>query len=402
MSRRKQLQSNIWKYFVYSFSQRRNFIPILSIFFLTLPDTTTKQIGIWSGIGFIASFFFEIPSSYFADRFGHKKTMVMAKILMVISTASFIFANSWIWFIVGSALLSISFAFASGTDSAFIHNTLIESRREHEYTKLRSKLSANVSLLSVIPIILLPFFTAISIRLPLQIWLVVDIIGLIIAFSFISPRIKFEAEEDKISVWKIAKQLRGTGFYPFSVFIGVIGGYIVAVSNFNNIYLQSIGYPVVLIGFVMGISRFIWFLIGHNIHKIEEKFGMRAIMVFEMIFFPLTVSLIVIFPNPYFVAAIICIMLGYYWGRCQMMDGYTLKHFVVNKKYKATLISIQSQIEATFQAILAFCFGSLMAISFKLGYSTGLVAMLAVMIISYTYYRKHFQVFQKIKKAIRQ
>ena len=389
MSRRKQLQSNIWKYFVYSFSQRRNFYPILSIFFLTLPDATTKQIGIWSGIGFIASFFFEIPSSYFADRFGHKKTLVMAKVLMTISTGSFVFANSWIWFIIGSALLSISLAFASGTDSAFIHNTMVESRREHEYTKLKSKLSANVSLLSTIPIILLPFFTAVSIRLPLQIWLVVDIIGLIIAFSFVSPRIRFEAEEDKVSVWKIAKQLYGTGFYPFSIFIGIIGGYIVAVSNFNNVYLQSIGYPVVLLGFVMGVSRFVWFLIGHNIHKIEEKFGMHAMLVFEMIFFPLMISLIIIFKNPYFVAAIICIMIGYYWGRCPMMDGYTLKHFVVNKKYKATLISLQSQIEGIFQAIFAFCFGYLMAISFKLGYSAGLLAMLIVMVISYIYCKKH-------------
>lgn len=402
MSRREQLQSNIWKYFIYAFSQRRNFYPILSIFFLTLPDATTKQIGVWSGIGFIASFFFEIPSSYFADRFGHKKTLVMAKILMIISTLSFIFADSLAWFIAGSALLSISFAFASGTDSAFIHNTLIEAKREREYTKIRSRLSANVSLLSVIPIISLPFFTAISTRMPLQIWLVVDIIGLITAFSFVSPRIRFEAEEDKVSVWKIAKQLWGTGFYPFSIFIGIIGGYIVAVGNFNNVYLQSIGYPVVLLGVVMGISRFVWFLIGRNIHKIEEKFGMQAILIFEMIFFPLMVSLIIIFSNPYFVAAIICIIIGYYWGRCQMMDGYTLKHFVVNKKYKATLISIQSQIEGIFQATFAFCFGSLMIISFKLGYSAGIAAMLAVMIISYTYYRKHFPVSQKIKKAIRQ
>jgi len=41
------VSGNIWKYFIFQLSQRRNFIPILSIFFLTLPNTTAQQIGIY-------------------------------------------------------------------------------------------------------------------------------------------------------------------------------------------------------------------------------------------------------------------------------------------------------------------------------------------------------------------
>lgn len=38
------------KFFLYLLSQRRNFIPILSIYYLTLPDTTANQIGIFTGL----------------------------------------------------------------------------------------------------------------------------------------------------------------------------------------------------------------------------------------------------------------------------------------------------------------------------------------------------------------
>ena len=94
------VSGNIWKYFIFQLSQRRNFIPILSIFFLTLPNTTAQQIGIYTGIGYLASFIFEIPSGYFADKFGHKRTLIIAKLLMIFSVLAFIYSNSLLPFIL--------------------------------------------------------------------------------------------------------------------------------------------------------------------------------------------------------------------------------------------------------------------------------------------------------------
>ena len=75
-----KLESNIWKYFFYILTNRRHYITILSIYFLTLPNTTINQIGLYMGIGNLVAFLLEIPSGYFADRFGHKKTLILAKI----------------------------------------------------------------------------------------------------------------------------------------------------------------------------------------------------------------------------------------------------------------------------------------------------------------------------------
>jgi hypothetical protein len=38
------------KFFLYLISQRRNFIPILSIYYLMLPDTTANQIGVFTAL----------------------------------------------------------------------------------------------------------------------------------------------------------------------------------------------------------------------------------------------------------------------------------------------------------------------------------------------------------------
>ncbi len=56
------------KFIFYLLSQRRNFIPILSIYYLTLPDTTANQIGVFTALGYLFSFILEIPSGYISDR----------------------------------------------------------------------------------------------------------------------------------------------------------------------------------------------------------------------------------------------------------------------------------------------------------------------------------------------
>jgi len=131
------LESNIWKFFIFNLTQRRHYVAILSIFFLTLPDTTAKQIGIYSLAGYLASFILEIPSGYLSDRIGHKKILVLSKILLLFSILSFIYATSLIYFIIGSVLFASSAAFESGTTSAFMHNTFIETEELDEKIKTK-------------------------------------------------------------------------------------------------------------------------------------------------------------------------------------------------------------------------------------------------------------------------
>ena len=101
---------------------------------------------------------------------------------MLISTLFFIFGNSFPYFILGSSFLAIGFAFTSGTSWAFLHNTLLGLKREKDFGELDGKIKANISLISVGIILLLPILTKISLLLPIQIFLIFDLIGILIAF----------------------------------------------------------------------------------------------------------------------------------------------------------------------------------------------------------------------------
>jgi MFS family permease len=118
------------RFAVYLFSQRRNFIPLLSIYFLTLSDTNAQQIWVFMWLGFLASFLLEIPSAYFADRFWHKRTLILSKIFQGLSLLFFICAafidtpQNYYIFILWSITQAFWFSFFSGTTIDYFHELL--------------------------------------------------------------------------------------------------------------------------------------------------------------------------------------------------------------------------------------------------------------------------------------
>ncbi|MCA9495688.1 MAG: hypothetical protein KC589_01995 [Nanoarchaeota archaeon] len=385
----QNLKSNIWKFFIYQLTLRRNYITILSIYFLTLPNTTANMIGLYTGIGNIVAFFLEIPSSYFADRFGHKKTLILAKFLLLFSTLSFIFIQNFYGFVLGSTFLSVSFAFSSGTTSAFFHETLEGLGRVKEYSKLLGRIRGNVSLLSMFFIIALPFLTTINIILPLIVGLFFDIFGLIISFTLVNPKTNLKLNGKKIkSIFTIFLEAKKLNFLPFAVFVGAIAGFSMGDSPFRYIYLESLAYPVVLMGFVMGLSRLVWFIVARYAYLIEEHFTMKQHLFFEILFFPSAFLLMAFFSNPYLVAFFSIIFVGYMFGRSQVIESYIFKNHISDKNYKATILSIKSQFTLFFQFLVPLSIAYFMNSSFKLGYTILGISLFLILLISFFYIKK--------------
>ncbi len=361
------LNSNIWKLFIIQLTQRRYYLPILSIYFLTLPDTNAMQIGLWAGAGYLAEFLFEIPSGYISDRIGHKKMLVLAKIFMILAVLSFIHGGSLIFFILGAIFTSLSFASQSGTRTAFLHETLVSLKKESDFIKISTKIAAYASLFSALLIIIIPFATQISIKTPLLIGLFLDVIGLISALLLIKPNI-IEKTNNTKSILQLLKETKGTSFLPFAIFTGTIMGFSIAKTNFTFPYLEDLGFPIILMGVILGLSAIIQFLIAKNIGKFENNLNIKKVFLFDIIFFPISFILIALLNNFYVVAFILILAGGYEMGRRSFVDGYLLKNHIHDKNYKATMLSIKGQITMIINFSIVFSIGFFMNNSYKLGF----------------------------------
>jgi len=387
----RRLKANLWKYFILILTNRRNYIPILAIYFLSLPDANAQQIGLYTGIGWFVGFLIEIPSGYIADKIGHKNALILAKFSMLISTLLFVFGDSLPYFILGSSFISIGFALTSGTADAFLHNTLLGLKKEKEYGTINGKIKANVSLISAVMILALPFLTKISLVLPIGAYLIFDIGGIVITFFLSRPKIEYTAEDiEGERIFSQLKRFKGTGFYWVSIFLGVIGGFMTGLSPYKEPFAESLGFPIIIIGSIMALSRVVWFIIGHNL-KLLKRIKMQKLFFYEIFLFSSVLIISSQLKNPYIFGILLAVAIGYFWARTSIIQEYYLNNFSINNRYKATMLSIKAQIEELSKSIFTFIVGFIMVISFKLGFLIAGISMFVILITIYPFVRKSLQ-----------
>ena len=145
----------------------------------------------------------------------------------------------------------------------------------------------------------------------------------------------------------------------------------------------------------MGISRIVWFFIGHHAHYLEEKIGVKKLLKMEIVLFPALLIMTAVFSNPYLVGLIFSLIVGYHWGRHQIIINCFLNSFIDNPHYKATLLSIKNQIQITFMFIISFGVGFLMKISYQLGYAVTGIVLFIILLMLYQSLRKLKEVRKK-------
>lgn len=87
----------------------------------------------------ITLFLAEIPSGYFADRLGRKKSILLGAVLELASVVVLYTATNYGLLLVAHILIGLGTAFISGADSALLYDTLLELEREKEYTRIDGK-----------------------------------------------------------------------------------------------------------------------------------------------------------------------------------------------------------------------------------------------------------------------
>lgn len=77
----------------------------------------------------------ELPSGYFADVLGRKKTLIAGAVMGAAGFIVYSFTHSYLGFLLAEIALGIGHSFTSGADSAMLYDTLATDRRQKEYSR---------------------------------------------------------------------------------------------------------------------------------------------------------------------------------------------------------------------------------------------------------------------------
>lgn len=366
----QNLQGNIWKYALILIANKRIFIAILGVYYLTIPDVTAQTIGMLFLASNIAGFLFEIPSGYLSDKIGHKQALVVARISMLVSTMFFLLAENAFFLMLGGIFLAISNAFQSGTGSAFMHETLRGLKREDDYTEVMGKIGSIGFAVPIVFMMTVPFLTSISYKLPFIISLATDAIGLGAALSLAVPKVPPEhiEEIEATNFWQVIREGHRLHFFIFSLFAGIIGGALFALSGFRAPYQAFLGMPVIWFGVLFGLGRMGASLLLAYSGRLKKRMSVFSFYRFELILYSGFLFLLGTVSTWWVVAGVFIVSNAFNWGLSRIDEGYQMD-IIKESKFKATLLSVGSQMELLIGAVGSFGLGfAIERVSYQYGF----------------------------------
>ena len=232
-------------------------MPIIVLFFESKGFSLT-QIMILQGTYSLFVALFEIPSGFFADIYGRKNSLVIGSIFLFLGYVIFSFFSGFNEFLFAEILMGIGGSLISGADSAILYDTLLEIKKEDEYTKIEGRTYAIGNFSEGIAGVLGGFLAMTSINMPVYIQTIVMFLSIPIAMTLVEPKSSYKLAKSFSSIITVVKD---TFIYQrklrwYIVYSSSMGIATLSIAWFVQPFLMEIDTPIIYYGIIWAFLNF--------------------------------------------------------------------------------------------------------------------------------------------------
>ncbi|WP_237560559.1 MFS transporter [Halostella litorea] len=127
------------RYYAYQALSSAGFITPIFTLFMLARGLSYSEIATLSAVVAVLVTVGEIPTGYVGDRVGRRNSLVASAALLVSSLVGFVWARSFPAFVLLYALWAVGLTFASGSDSAWLYDTLAARGESGAFTRVRGR-----------------------------------------------------------------------------------------------------------------------------------------------------------------------------------------------------------------------------------------------------------------------
>ena len=249
-------------------------MPIIVLFFQEHGLTLTEVMILQSIYSFSVALF-EIPSGFIADVFGRKRTIVLSTIFTFIGFLVFSFFGGFYAFAIAQVLVGIGGSLMSGSDSAIIYDTLLETNSKTTYTKIEGRTYAIGNFSEAFAGILGGFLAVGSIYMPIYVQTSILFFSIPIAFTLIEPSMHKENKLDRsfkavLEVVKFA-MVDNQKLKWLIIYSSAMGAATLSMAWFAQPFFKSINIPLAYFGILWAVLNFSAGLTSFNAHQFDKK-----------------------------------------------------------------------------------------------------------------------------------
>lgn len=335
---KEKLEANLRKYQLFILLQKRAFLPAIGIYLVSIGKLSLIEIATIASITAIVQLIMEIPTGYFADKYGRKLSIVVGSFILSFSPLAFIVWPNYFGGLIASLLYFGGASFVNGAHSAFIHDTMEALGTVKDFTKFRGRAQSYSLVGNMIIIALVPMSYSIDPRLPFIFGFLLLFPVFFLALSYTEPPVLSDKEVVSPSIKTMFKHIPKTELLIlFSVF-GIVSSTFASAPQFREILFQNLGVPVVYFGAILAGGSLAAALAGHAIHKLDKV--PHHVFYFIDIFVMVSTLLIIgLTQNPYMAILGFTLMVMYDRNRSIVAESHILSRYRANEN-KATMLSM--------------------------------------------------------------
>lgn len=261
-------------------------MPIIILFFKENGLSLTEIMALQGAYSLTVALF-EVPSGYLADLFGRKACIVFSTIFSFVGFLFFCFFSGFYYFLIAQILVGFAGSLISGSDSALIYDTLLQTNNKDDYAKIEGRNYAIGNFSEATAGIFGGFLAVSSIYLPVYVQTAFIFLSIPIAFTLVEPEIK-NITSSKNSLQSIFILVKSTLFESSKlrwliVYSSAMGVATLSMAWFSQPFFIAIDLPLVLFGIFWALLNFSSGISSYNSHYFSNKFNYKSLIYFSVI-----------------------------------------------------------------------------------------------------------------------
>jgi MFS family permease len=258
-------------------------MPIIVLFFQEHGLSLT-EVMLLQAIYSLSVAVFEIPSGYIADIFGRKQTIVFSTIFSFIGYLVFSFYGGFYAFAIAQVLVGIGGSLMSGSDSAIIYDTLLETKSKTSYTKIEGRNYAIGNFSEAAAGILGGFLAVGSLYLPIYVQTSILFFSIPIALTLVEPTMHEENKLDRSfkAILEVVKfsLVDNTRLRWLIIYSSAMGVATLSMAWFAQPFFKEVGVPLVYFGILWAGLNFSAGLTSFNAHQFDRKENKYKMLIY--------------------------------------------------------------------------------------------------------------------------
>lgn len=278
-----QVRSNLVKLYIIKISKWLMLtMPIVFLFYRE-NGLGTHELFILKAVYSAAIVLMEVPSGYFGDMWGRKRSLVLGSCLGFLGFSLYCVSSGFWGFLVCEIILGVGQSFISGSDSAILYDTLLWAGQEKKYLKTEGRFISVGNFAEALAAPIGVLLAVISLRTTFYCQAAVALCAVPAALLLFEPRLP------KTGATRGMKHILSIVHYALVqnyalkwniLFASIIGTATLSMAWFVQPYLVFLSIPLGLYAIVIPLLNMTTGVTAMHAHRLEQRLGMTGIIFF--------------------------------------------------------------------------------------------------------------------------